>query len=165
MARTKIKARANRAAARKTTVRPRRKIKASARSAIKTRPAHKFLVKKFRPEDFKSDGLRTYAQYRDLGVNDASRGMVLAHVVRFLGRCDPKVVSKNHFHDTEFQMVYVLNGSVTTWFEGQGTHTMTTGDCWLQPRRIKHKVLDYSEDCELLEIVMPANFKTVELEK
>jgi hypothetical protein len=26
-------------------------------------------------------------------------------------------------------------------------------------------VLDYSDGCEVLEIVMPANFKTVELEK
>ena len=30
--------------------------------------------------------------------------------------------------------------------------------------RIKHSVLDYSEDCELLEIIMPADFATVELE-
>jgi hypothetical protein len=28
-----------------------------------------------------------------------------------------------------------------------------------------HKVIDYSDGCEVLEIVMPANFKTVELEK
>jgi quercetin dioxygenase-like cupin family protein len=61
-------------------------------------------------------------------------------------------------------MIYVLRGSITSSFEGQGTHTMTAGDCWLQPQRIKHKVLDYSDDCELLEIVMPANFETVELE-
>ena len=29
---------------------------------------------------------------------------------------------------------------------------------------IKHAVLDYSDDCELLEIIMPADFETVELE-
>jgi hypothetical protein len=28
----------------------------------------------------------------------------------------------------------------------------------------KHTVLDYSDDCELLEIILPAEFKTIELE-
>src|SRR5262249_50295183 len=129
------------------------------------RPQHKFLVKRFNATDFKGDGLRNYASYRDLGVKDATRGLVVAHVIRFVEPCDPKVVSKVHLHDTDFQMIYVLKGSITSWFEGEGEHTMRAGDCWLQPQRIKHKVLEYSDDCELLEIVMPANFKTVELEK
>jgi hypothetical protein len=34
-----------------------------------------------------------------------------------------------------------------------------------QPPRIKHTVLGYSDDCELLEIVLPADFKTVTLGK
>ena len=161
MARTKMKPRNGRAASRRAVTR--RPLKSAAKS--KTRPVHKFLVKKFRPEDFKSDGLRNYAHYRDLGIKDATRGMVVVHVIRLIGPCDPKIVSKEHLHDTEFQMIYVLKGSITSSFEGQGTHTMKAGDCWLQPQRIKHKVLDYSGDCELLEIVMPADFKTVELEK
>jgi quercetin dioxygenase-like cupin family protein len=70
-----------------------------------------------------------------------------------------------HLHQAEFQMIYVLKGSMTTEFEGQGVHTMKAGDSWLQPPSIRHKVLDYSDDCEVLEIVMPGNFKTVELEK
>lgn len=161
MARAKLKSRTARNSVRKGAAR--RSLKAAAKP--KTRPAHKFLVKKFRPEDFKSDGLRTYAHYRDLGIKDATRGMVVAHVIRLVPPCDPKIVSKEHLHDTEFQMIYVLKGSITSSFEGQGTHTMKAGDCWLQPQCIKHKVLDYSGDCELLEIVMPADFKTVELEK
>jgi mannose-6-phosphate isomerase-like protein (cupin superfamily) len=164
MARTKAKARRNTAAAHKGAARSTARRKARAKTAAKARPVHKFLVKKFRPEDFKGDGLRTYAHYRDLGIKDATRGMVVAHAIRFVEPCDPKVVSKEHLHDTEFQMIYVLKGAITSSFEGQGTHTMKAGDCWLQPQRIKHKVLDYSNDCELLEIVMPADFKTVELD-
>jgi uncharacterized RmlC-like cupin family protein len=165
MARTKHKVRTRQAAVRKGATRSRARIKAGAKAAAKTRPRHKFLVKRFRPEEFKGDGLRNYAHYRDLGIKDATRGMVVAHAIRFVAPCDPKVVSKEHLHDTEFQMIYVLKGSITSSFEGQGTHTMRAGDCWLQPQRIKHKVLDYSDDCELLEIVMPADFNTVELEK
>jgi hypothetical protein len=41
---------------------------------------------------------------------------------------------------------------------------MGEGSCWLQPPGIKHKVLDYSDDCELLEVILPADFATVELE-
>ena len=164
MAGTKIKTRRSAAATHKGAARSRARMKAAPKVSAKSRPRHKFLVNRLRPADFKSDGLRTYAQYRDLGVKDATRGMVVAHAIRFVAPCDPKLVSKEHYHDTEFQMIYVLKGSVTSSFEGQGTHTMKAGDCWLQPQRIKHKVLDYSDDCELLEIVMPGEFKTVELE-
>ena len=142
----------------------RRSAKVAEGAKAKRRP-HKFVVSRLRPEDFKSDGLRTYAQYRDLGIKNATNGMAVAHVIRFLGKCDPKVVSKEHLHEAEFQMIYVLKGSMVSSFEGHGTHTMKAGDAWLQPHSIKHKVLDYSPDCEVLEIVMPANFKTVELEK
>jgi mannose-6-phosphate isomerase-like protein (cupin superfamily) len=141
---------------------------ARSRNATKTtaslRRPHEFLVNHLREEDFKPDGLRRYAHYRDLGVKDATHGMAVAHVIRFQGPCDPKVVSKLHRHASDFQLIYVLKGSITSQFEGHGVHTMTAGDAWLQPKNIKHKVLDYSDDCEVLEIVMPANFKTVELE-
>ncbi|MEW6449639.1 MAG: cupin domain-containing protein [Pseudomonadota bacterium] len=148
---TKAASRGKRTSVRKAKAKPARK--------------HKFTVSHLRDEDFKSDGLRTYAQYRDLGIKDATNGMAVAHVIRFAGQCDPKVVSREHTHAAEFQMIYVLKGSMTSQFEGQGTHTMKAGDAWLQPKNIKHKVLDYSPGCEVLEIVMPANFKTVELEK
>jgi hypothetical protein len=52
---------------------------------------------------------------------------------------------------------------MATEFEGEGTHTFHAGSCWIQPPRIKHTVLGYSDDCELLEIVLPADFETVTL--
>ena len=119
-------------------------------------------VSHYRNEDFES-GLRSYAQYRDLGMVEATNGMVRTHVLRFTEPCDPKVVSKLHFHDTEFQMVYVLKGWVKTELEGQGEITMRAGSSWTQPPRIKHVINDYSEDCELLEIIMPADFEMEEV--
>ena len=44
-------------------------------------------------------------------------------------------------------MVYVLKGWIKTELEGQGVHVMRPGSAWLQPPKIKHKVLDYSDDC------------------
>lgn len=162
MARTNVKARAKKRTVKRSAPLARRQVKAGAAKA-KRRP-HKFVKSHLDEADFKTDGLRSYAQYRDLGIKDATHGMAVAHVIRFEGPCDPKLVSKNHFHEAEFQMIYVLKGTMMTEIEGHGAHTMKAGDAWLQPYGCVHKVLDYSPGCEVLEIVLPADFKTVELE-
>lgn len=125
-------------------------------------PPQRVAVSHYNNADFES-GLRTYAQYRDLGIVDATHGMVRAHVLRFVEPCDPDVVSKLHFHDTQFQMVYVLKGWVKTELEGEGEVIMRQGSAWTQPPQIRHKINDYSEDAELLEIILPADFETIEL--
>ena len=126
------------------------------------RPPQFFRVSHHSEDDFEI-GLRRYAKYRDLGMAKATGGMVQAHVIRFVPPCRPEEVSKLHYHDVEFQMVYVLKGWIKTELEGQGVHVMRPGSAWLQPPRIKHKVLDYSDDAEVLEIILPADFETVEL--
>jgi quercetin dioxygenase-like cupin family protein len=163
-ARKKVQAR-RKAPARKTSA-----LKSSARRMVKAKPAakararrpHNFAFSHQREQDFEQ-GLRTYAKYRDLGIAGATGGMVQAHVIRMLPPFRPEEVSKPHYHDVEFQMIYVLKGWMTTEFEGQGTHTFKAGSCWIQPPKIKHTVLGYSDDCELLEIILPADFETVEL--
>ena len=129
----------------------------------KARPKQRIAISHHREEDFKADGLRTYAHYRDLGIADATHGLAQAHVIRLIGPCNPAEVSKLHFHDVEFQMVYVLKGWVKTYMEGQGETMMKQGSAWTQPPRIKHLIMDYSDDVELLEVILPAEFKTVEL--
>jgi hypothetical protein len=142
----------------------RKKLKARATPVKKrTRPKQRIAISHYRDEDFVINGLRTYAKYRDLGVADASHGLAQAHVIRLIGPCNPAEVSKLHFHDVEFQMVYVLKGWVKTYLEGQGETLMKQGSAWTQPPRIKHLILDYSDDVELLEVILPAEFRTVEL--
>src|SRR5712672_2356514 len=151
--------------ARKTIKAKDRKTKARAMPAAKprARPKQRIAISHYRDEDFKADGLRAYAQYRNLGIADASNGLAQAHVIRLIGPCNPAEVSKLHLHDVEFQMVYVLKGWVKTYMEGQGETLMKQGSAWTQPPRIKHLILDYSDDVELLEVILPAEFKTVEL--
>jgi mannose-6-phosphate isomerase-like protein (cupin superfamily) len=143
----------------------RKKLKARALPAAKPRhrQRQRIAISHYRDEDFVTSGLRTYAKYRDLGVADASHGLAQAHVIRLIGPCDPAEVSKLHFHDVEFQMVYVLKGWVKTYMEGQGETMMKQGSAWTQPPRLKHLILDYSDDVELLEVILPAEFRTVEL--
>ena len=140
-----------------------RKTKARAQPSARRRRPQRVGVSHHREEDFKADGLRTYARYRDLGFADASHGLAQAHVIRLIGPCDPAEVSKLHFHDVEFQMVYVLKGWIKTYLEGEGETVMQEGSAWTQPPRIKHLIMDYSDDVELLEVILPAEFKTVEL--
>ena len=144
----------------------RKKLKAKGRgtpAAKRARPKQRIAISHHRDEDFKADGLRAYAKYRDLGVAEASQGLARAHVIRLIGPCNPAEVSKLHFHDVDFQMVYVLKGWVKTYMEGQGETLMKEGSAWTQPPRIRHLILDYSDDVELLEVILPAEFKTVEL--
>jgi uncharacterized RmlC-like cupin family protein len=138
------------------------------KSAVKAKPKAKrprkqsFVASHHDEADFKQ-GLRTYAKYRDLGIAAATNGLARAHVIRMIGPCDPAEVSKRHYHDVDLQMIYVLKGWMKSDFEGAGVITMREGSCWLQPPRIEHTVLDYSNDCELLEIILPAEFETVEV--
>jgi len=137
--------------------------KAGATAKPKARRPQKFVASHHRETDFAA-GLRAYAKYRDLGISAATGGMVQAHVIRFVTPFCREEISKRHYHDVDFQMVYVLKGWYESEFDGQGTIRMEAGSCWIQPPRIKHTTLGYSDDCELLEIVLPADFKTVMLE-
>jgi mannose-6-phosphate isomerase-like protein (cupin superfamily) len=147
-----------RIAARKS--KPKAKPKATAKAAPRKQT---FVVSHLDPNAFEG-GLRSYAKYRDLGIAKATNGLAQAHVIRMIPPCDPAVVSKRHYHDVDFQMIYVLKGWIKGEYDGE-VATMREGSCWLQPPKIKHTVLDYSDDCEVLEIILPADFKTVELEK
>jgi hypothetical protein len=108
-------------------------------------------------------GLRSYAAYRDLLIEAATAGAVQAHVIRLLGKCDPKVVQIPHYHGVQFQFLYMLKGWMIGEYEGQGRIKMTAGSSWIQPPGIRHQVIDYSDGCEMLEIILPAKFDTVEL--
>ena len=45
---------------------------AKSKPAKKARPKQRIAISHHREEDFKADGLRTYAKYRDLGIADAT---------------------------------------------------------------------------------------------
>jgi len=156
MAKAKRKVKASKAKAKKSKKKP-------ATKRTKARPKHTFTVSHHREEDFDA-GLRAYSAYRDLGIAPATGGMVQAHVIRMTKPFDADEVSIPHYHDVDFQMVYVLKGWFSSEFEGEGVHTFTAGSCWIQPPGIKHTVRGYSDDCELLEIVLPADFETVTLD-
>jgi quercetin dioxygenase-like cupin family protein len=106
-------------------------------------------------------GLRSFFEYRDLGIKRVTAGQIDAHVIRAAAGTD--FSSQPHLHRTTFQLVYVLKGWIEFEYEGQGTVRLEAGSCVYQPPEIRHREIGHSEDVEMLEIVMPAEFKTEEV--
>jgi len=121
--------------------------------------AFKFSVSHAASSSFENDGLRPFFQYRDLGIRDATNGLVLAHVIRAMPGTHAE--PERHHHEVQFQLVYVLKGWVKFHYEGVGEVTLKAGSCVHQPPGIRHTEIEHSDDLELIEIVMPAEFKTV----
>lgn len=106
-------------------------------------------------------GLRAFFEYRDLGIERATQGKVVAHVIR--AAAGTEFSAQPHLHRCDFQLVYVLKGWIEFDYEGQGVVRLEPGSCVYQPPMIRHREVGHSEDLELLEIVMPADFKTEEV--
>jgi mannose-6-phosphate isomerase-like protein (cupin superfamily) len=108
-------------------------------------------------------GLRSFMEYRDLGIADATHGKVRAHVIRIKkdgpGAHDLHTTGL-HQHLCDFQMFYVLKGWIRFVYDGHGEHTFREGDCVLQPAAIVHNELECSDDVEVLEIYSPAVHET-----
>ena len=107
-------------------------------------------------------GLRSFFEYRDLGVKRATQGRVEAHVIR--AAAGSEFSSQAHLHKTAFQLVYVLKGWIEFEYEGQGRVRLEAGSCVYQPPEIRHRELGHSEDIEMLEVVLPGEFRTVEVD-
>src|SRR5258705_7262143 len=123
----------------------------------------RFAVSHKSKSKFVQRGLRAYFEYRDLGIKRATRGKVVAHVIR--ARPGKAPHGQWHGHDCDVQFVYVLRGWAVFEYEGVGRVTMRAGSCFYQPPGIRHREIRHSKDLELIEIVAPANFKTVSVAK
>ncbi|PPR11798.1 MAG: hypothetical protein CFH41_00673 [Alphaproteobacteria bacterium MarineAlpha11_Bin1] len=112
---------------------------------------------------FVGDGMRKCFEYRDLGIRQATDGKFHAHVIRAIDREEEGIGLHRH-NEVQFQMVYILKGSMRFWYEGKGEVVAKQGTCILQPPAVKHDVLDWSDDLELLEVTSPADFTSEALQ-
>ena len=123
----------------------------------------RFSVSHGKTAKFARRGLRSYFEYRDLGIKRATRGEVVAHVIR--ARAGKAPHGDWHAHDCKVQFVYVLKGWVLFEYEGVGKVKMKAGSCFYQPPRIRHRELGHSRDLEMIEVVAPAKFRTFASER
>ncbi|WP_028311084.1 cupin domain-containing protein [Derxia gummosa] len=110
---------------------------------------------------FTSGGLRDFFEYRDLGIADATHGKVVAHLVRAANA--PEKGTGWHRHEADFHIVVMTKGWARFMYEDQET-LVQAGDVVHQRPGIRHFLFDYSPDMEYLEIVGPADFKTLDVE-
>ena len=109
---------------------------------------------------WRSDGLRDFFLYRDLGVEQATAGRVIAQLVK--ANMAPEKGTGWHRHEAEFQIVFMTKGWAKFMYEDQVT-LVEAGDCVHQRPGIVHYLFDYSPDMEYLEIVGPADFKSIDM--
>ncbi len=121
-------------------------------------PPPGFSVRHAGDDTFESDGLRAFFEYRDLGIKAATGGRFGAHAIR--AKPGTGVKPEWHNHQLEFQMVYVTRGWISFEYEGVGEVTLKAGSCAHQPPGIRHRELAHSDDLELIEITLPADFGT-----
>lgn len=163
----KIKAVARGGAARKPAPAKRAPARKAARAVAKPteHPAPAFKTGRFHvsheADAFWDGGLREYFEYRDLGMATRTGGRLRAHVIRPSKPCDKP--GDLHYHALEFQMVYVLKGWARVHFEGIGEVRFEPGSCMYQEPRIRHRVIEYSDDYTVIEITVPADFETVSI--
>jgi quercetin dioxygenase-like cupin family protein len=119
------------------------------------------IVNHLGPDSFEPDGLRPFFEYRKLGIEALTGGKVGAHVIRAKPGQHPD--APRHTHTLDFQFVYVLKGWAIFEYEGYGEHKLVEGSTVYQPPGIKHKEIAHSDDFEVLEITMPADFATTEV--
>lgn len=111
---------------------------------------------------FLPGGLRGFFLYRDLGVAKATKGKVIAHLVK--ANLPPTDGTGWHYHVAEFQIVIMTKGWAKFMYEDKVT-LVEAGDVVHQMPGITHYLFDYSPDMEYLEIVGPADFGTVSVEQ
>ncbi|RAI59011.1 cupin domain-containing protein [Roseicella frigidaeris] len=110
---------------------------------------------------WRSDGLRDFFLYRDLGMADATGGRVIAQLVK--ANMPPEAGTGWHRHIAEWHMVLMTKGWAKFMYEDRET-LVEAGDCVHQRPGIVHYLYDYSPDMEYLEVVSPADFGTADAE-
>ena len=101
---------------------------------------------------------RAGMRYRDLIPSRLGGVFIASHIHIPNGGPVPDYV---HYHRVKFQMIYCKSGWVRVVYEDQGdSFVMHAGDCVLQPPEIRHRVLESSDNLEVIEIGAPAEHET-----
>ena len=113
---------------------------------------YKISVSHLGEDSFGARGRRSFFQYRDLGIADATDGDFGFTVVR--AKPGDPATTDWHFHTCALQVVYCLNGWEDLRFEDGRTVRLLPGSCLNIPPGAGHIEVSYSPDMEVL--VSPA---------
>lgn len=99
------------------------------------------------------DGFET----RDTGIGAATAGVASVKVVRPVEGASPSVTSS---HDADIYFAFLLEGTMSLAADGQDKRALEAGDAFVIPPKMKTTMADCSPNLELLEVTLPAEFKT-----
>ena len=107
-------------------------------------------------------GRRQFLQYFDLGVAEASQGLISTQLTKM--RSGMEEETGWHYHDCDFQWLFVTKGWLELQFEdGTMERIPENGLCFI-PGGCRHNETATSDDLEFVEIFMPPKPKTVAVE-
>ena len=113
---------------------------------------------------FHREGPRAFVEYRDLGLSEASGGKIGAKHIRAIRPFERE--TGWHWHDLNGHFIYVLKGWIRFRFDGVDDEvTVKAGTCLSQPAGVAHNVVGQSDDLELIEIDLPDDYATIEVER
>jgi mannose-6-phosphate isomerase-like protein (cupin superfamily) len=104
-------------------------------------------------------GRRVEIKYRDLGVQDATKGDMRAEVMH-IAPGTPSRPTGWHYHTADIQFLLMLKGWVKLEFADHFV-ILQDGDSILIPGGTVHQEVASSDPMELLEISLPAKLGTV----
>jgi mannose-6-phosphate isomerase-like protein (cupin superfamily) len=93
---------------------------------------------------------------RDTGIAEATGGLASVRVVHPDGGPSPSAR-----HEADFLFLFVLRGAVKLSCEGHGSEPLSAGDSVVVPSGMLHGLEACSADLELLEVALPAGFRTL----
>ncbi|MCC1484989.1 cupin domain-containing protein [Winogradskyella immobilis] len=118
---------------------------------------HRFEVRKLTNSDPWVIG-RAGMLYRDLIPDRLGGSIIASHINIPNGGPVPDVV---HYHTIGFQLIFCYKGWVKLVYEDQGEpFILNAGDCVTQPPEIRHRVLEASDNLEVIEIGVPSDHMT-----
>lgn len=101
---------------------------------------------------------RAGMHYRDLIPGRLGGSMIASHIRIPDAGPVPDMV---HYHTVGFQLIFCHSGWVRLVYEDQGPpFVLRAGDCVIQPPRIRHRVLEASDNLQVVEIGVPAEHVT-----
>jgi len=124
-------------------------------------PANKFCLTRAEDGAFETmTGYRDWLKSRHLGLKEATDGAYNAWITR---ANEMGGSTGRHYHDYDFQIMYVLKGWVKVYYEGEGEIVMKAGDFVYHPKGHVHDLMDYSEDIEIFELASPGTQSCVDV--
>lgn len=104
--------------------------------------------------DWWQSGPWPHLESLDLGLAEASGGSIGAQRVRVAGG-DALADTGWHWHDGDFDFLYILSGSLEIETHGGDHYTLGTGATACLPTRCRHREYGRSPDLEYVHITVP----------